>query len=127
MEAAAYSDWPLWAALILPMASCLTYIPLLQNAGQAVFEPVFARFCSGNAVWFYVQNVLPNCSSSDRRRDHRDRYCRMAAALPQRDLRSDTVEAAAGMAAHDLTFLVFRSSVPGAVEHRHSLHAYCIL
>ena len=32
-------DWPLWAALVLPMAVCLTYIPLVGNVGQGVFPP----------------------------------------------------------------------------------------
>jgi hypothetical protein len=106
-------DWPLWAALILPMASCLTYIPLLQNAGQAVFEQSL-QGSLGNAVWFYVRTfypIAPLVIVGGIAAIGIAAWRRASAAGP----RSDTVEAT-GMAAHDLTFLVFALLPPALLN-----------
>ena len=50
-------DWPLWAAMVLPMAACLTYLPLVQNVGHAVFPPEFQGSVS-KAVWFYLRTIF---------------------------------------------------------------------
>ncbi|MCU1335579.1 MAG: hypothetical protein JWO19_1160 [Bryobacterales bacterium] len=50
-------DWALWAALVLPMAACLTYLPLVRNVGQAVFPPEFQGSVN-KAVLFYVRTVF---------------------------------------------------------------------
>lgn len=51
------SDWALWAALVLPMAACLTYIPLVQNVEQAVFPPSL-QGAPIKAVLFYLQLIF---------------------------------------------------------------------
>src|SRR5581483_5266857 len=49
-------DWPLWAALILPMGACLSYVPLVHSVNQVVFPPVLqASFLK--ALLFYAQLI----------------------------------------------------------------------
>jgi len=50
-------DWPLWAALVFPMAACVTYVPLVRNVGHGVFPPEFQGSVS-KAVWFYVKTFF---------------------------------------------------------------------
>ena len=50
-------DWPLWDALVLPLAACLTYIPLFQSVAKAVV-PWWFQGSPVRAVWFYVEMFL---------------------------------------------------------------------
>jgi Dolichyl-phosphate-mannose-protein mannosyltransferase len=50
-------DWPLWATLILPLAACLTYIPLVQNVSGAVFPSWFQGSLT-RALAYYLLIVL---------------------------------------------------------------------
>ena len=47
-------DWAVWAALVLPMVACLTYLPLVHNVNQVVFPPDF-QASPRKALVFYVQ------------------------------------------------------------------------
>src|SRR5689334_326984 len=49
-------DWPMWAALVLPMGACLTYLPLVRNVAQVVFPPVLQASLM-KALIFYVQLI----------------------------------------------------------------------
>ncbi len=35
------TDWPLWVSLLVPLASCLLYLPLIHNYGASAFPPAF--------------------------------------------------------------------------------------
>jgi Dolichyl-phosphate-mannose-protein mannosyltransferase len=50
-------DWSLWAALILPMTVCVSYLPLIDNVSQGVFPPEFQGSFS-KASWFYVRALF---------------------------------------------------------------------
>lgn len=46
-------DKPLWCALLLPLAVCITYLPLVRNVGHTVFPPAL-KGSAGLAASFYV-------------------------------------------------------------------------
>ena len=51
------TDWPLWAALVLPLAACLTFIPLVQKAAHIVFPPIFEG-SAPRLLMFYLAMFL---------------------------------------------------------------------
>ena len=51
-------DWRLWSALTLPVVVCVTYIPLIQSAGNAVV-PWWFQGSLPRAVYFYYLIFAP--------------------------------------------------------------------
>lgn len=52
-------DWPVWAALVLPLTACVTYLPLLRNAEGATFPPQFLGSVK-IAAFFYLGILIPD-------------------------------------------------------------------
>ena len=53
-------DWPLWALLTIPLVTCLTYLPLIRNVGQAVV-PIGGQGSPSKPFWYYVAIFLGVC------------------------------------------------------------------
>ena len=53
-------DWPLWALLIVPMAACLTYLPLIRSVDGAVV-PTGGQGSIAKPFWYYVAIFLGVC------------------------------------------------------------------
>jgi hypothetical protein len=92
-------DWPMWAALLLPLISAVVYIPLVQSAEAAVFPPENQGSIQ-KAVWFYSKvfvQVLPPLLAA----------AAVAFAIALRRRRaSGNDDAAPGFAAHEVAFFV---------------------
>jgi hypothetical protein len=97
-------DWPLWATLVLPLAACLTYIPLVQSVGLAVV-PLGAQGSVIRAIWFYLQiffRAWPALLAASAAALG-IAVCRAFAAAKESGSRAITVP---GFPAHELVFLL---------------------